>query len=89
MTTTIEATFDGEVFRPSHPVVLAPNTAVKLTVESVGPQPAAESSPKTGEPYSFFDTLKSIRIEGPPDWSANVDKYLYGHLHDEEPDGEV
>lgn len=90
MTTTIDATFDGEVFRPSQPVALEPNTPVKLTIETA-PPPASEenSSVKQGQPYSFFDTLKSMRIDGPPDWSANIDKYLYGHLHDEEPDGDV
>ena len=90
MTTTIEATFDGEVFRPTQPVPLEPNTPVKLTVEMAAP-PAPEDkvSDKTAKPYSFFDVLKSMQIDGPPDWSANVDKYLYGHLHDEGRDGDV
>jgi predicted DNA-binding antitoxin AbrB/MazE fold protein len=34
MPTTIDAMFDGEVFRPSQPVELKPNTPVKLTVEA-------------------------------------------------------
>jgi hypothetical protein len=90
MTTTIEATFDGEVFRPTEPVALQPNTSVRLTVETTAP-PASQEEPglKKGKPYSFLDTLKSIRIEGPPDWSANVDKYLYGDLHDEGSDGDA
>ena len=90
MTTTIEATFDGEVFRPTQPVALEPNTPVTLTVETATP-PKSSERPRAekGKPYSFLETLKSIRIEGPPDWSANVDKYLYGHLHDEEPGGDV
>jgi predicted DNA-binding antitoxin AbrB/MazE fold protein len=70
MSTVIEATFDGEVFRPSQPVQLEPNTPVRLTIET--------APPKTGKPYSFLDTLQSIKLEGPPDWSANIDKYLYG-----------
>jgi hypothetical protein len=91
MTTTIDATFDGEVFRPTQPVALEPNTPVKLTVETAAPPKAAEAATtKTGKPYSFLDALRSMQIDdGPPDWSANVDKYLYGHLHDEEPDGDV
>ncbi len=89
MTTTIEATFDGEVFRPTQPVALEPNTPVKLTVETAtATLPPEQGHATPGEPYSFFDTLKSMRIDGPPDWSANVDKYLYGHLHDEDAGGD-
>lgn len=87
MTTTIEAMFDGEVFRPRQPVALEPNTAVKLTVETS----TSSNSPggpveKRGKRYSFLDAARSMRIEdGPPDWSANVDKYLYGEeLHGED-----
>jgi predicted DNA-binding antitoxin AbrB/MazE fold protein len=76
MNTTIEATFDGEVFRPCQPVSLEPNTTVRLTIE----QPL----PKLGEPYSFLKYAMTLNLEGPPDWSANVDKYLYGNLHEEE-----
>jgi predicted DNA-binding antitoxin AbrB/MazE fold protein len=93
MTTIIEATYDGAVFRPSQPVALEPNTTVKLIVEAAT-QPnsagsATDDDPKLGEPYSFLKVLRSIRIEGPPDWSANVDKYLYGDLHSEEPGSEA
>jgi hypothetical protein len=87
MTTTINATFDGEVFRPSQPVALEPNTAVTLTVETAAPPRATEeASVKTGNPYSFFDVARSLQItDGPPDWSANIDKYLYGEqLHGED-----
>jgi AF2212-like protein len=87
MTTTIEATFDGEVFRPTQPVSLEPNTPVKLTVETAEPSPAQQDAGvKHKKPYSFFDVARSLKIEdGPPDWSANIDKYLYGeHLHGED-----
>jgi len=69
MTTVIDATFDGTVFRPTQPVALQPNTPVRLTFE-IAMQPQ-------GKPLSSLDTLLSIKIEGPPDWSANLDKYLY------------
>ncbi len=68
----IKATFDGEVFRPAEPVDIAPNTVVELTVE-----PTPERQPK-GKPGSFFDLAGKLLIDGPPDWSENVDKYLYG-----------
>jgi hypothetical protein len=87
MATTIEATFDGEVFRPAQPVALEPNTPVKLTVEPAEPTaPQQEADVKQGKPYSFFDVARSLKIEdAPPDWSANVDKYLYGEqLHGED-----
>src|SRR5262249_59553557 len=39
MRTTIEATFDGQVFRPARPISLPPNTTVRLTVEQLADQP--------------------------------------------------
>jgi predicted DNA-binding antitoxin AbrB/MazE fold protein len=67
MATIVEATFDGSVFRPVEPVSLAPNTSVRLTIETLNPESA-----------SFLKTARSLHLEGPPDWSANLDKYLYG-----------
>ena len=70
MTTVIQATYDGKVFHPTQPVALEPNTPVRLTVE-----PLPTESRKAG---SFLQTARSLNLEGPPDWSANLDKYLYG-----------
>lgn len=86
MTTIVEATFDGEVFRPTQPVPLEPNTSVKLTVETTTPPHPNEETNRKSAPYSFFEVASSLKIEdGPPDWSANVDKYLYGEqLHGED-----
>jgi predicted DNA-binding antitoxin AbrB/MazE fold protein len=75
MTTVIEATFDGTVFRPKEPVTLKPNTPVRLTVEALPVPPPATS---------FLRVARSLKIQGPPDWSENVDKYLHG----EEPSSE-
>lgn len=69
MSTTIEATYDGSVFRPTRPVPLPPNTAVRLTVE-----PVAELE----NGVSFLETAESLKLEGPADWATNIDKYLYG-----------
>lgn len=66
----VDATFDGAVFRPSEPVALPPNTHVRLTVEPVVGGPPAGAS--------FLDTAESLHLKGPPDWSANLDNYLYG-----------
>lgn len=70
MTTTLYATFDGEVLRPDHPVPLAPNTRVRITVET---EPEHES--RAG---SFLRTAQGLDLDGPPDWSARFDEYLHG-----------
>jgi hypothetical protein len=68
MTTTIEAVFDGDAFRPDRPSSLAPNTRVTLVV----------ITPDVSEPSeSFLDTAMSIKLKGPADWSENLDRYLY------------
>ena len=70
MSETIDAIFDGQVFRPAKPLKLAPNTRVRITVESV-------TSGRGGE-ASFLDVARSLKLDGPPDWSANIDEYLCG-----------
>ena len=70
MAKTIEAVFDGTVFRPTESVALAPNTRVRVTIETV--LPAEDAAP------SFLRTVRTLHLDGPPDWSANFDEYLYG-----------
>lgn len=70
MARAIEATFDGKVFRPSEFIPLEPNTRVRLTVETMD-IPQAESR-------SFLETARQLNLDGPADWSANVEEYLYG-----------
>ena len=70
MTKTLEATFDGVVFRPAEPVDLQPNTRVQLAVTV---KPATEPTPK-----SFLRVARALRLPGPADWSERVDDYLYG-----------
>jgi hypothetical protein len=74
---TIEAWFDGDVFRPEEPVTLTPNTRVRITLEAVGTEEE--------QPISFLRVARDLKLDGPPDWSANVDQYLYGKLHTDEP----
>jgi hypothetical protein len=73
MSNTIEATFDGNVFRPNQPVPLSPNTTVRLTVELL-PEKGRSAS-------SFLQTARGLKLQGPPDWAANFDSYLYGEEH--------
>ena len=70
MNKTIEATYDGTVFRPVEPLTLEPNTRVWIVIETTLPPPDPARS--------FLQTARSLNLEGPPDWSANLEKYLYG-----------
>ena len=67
MTTTVYATFDGEVLRPDQPVPLAPNTRVRVTIEA----DEAERPPAS----SFLRTAESLNLKGPPDWSERRDAF--------------
>ncbi|MFN8489776.1 MAG: hypothetical protein U0350_19480 [Caldilineaceae bacterium] len=69
MTLTIDAIFDGKAFLPVKPLRLEPNTHVRIVVET---------EPEQNEPLSFLDVAASLELEGPPDWSINLDEYLYG-----------
>jgi hypothetical protein len=70
MTTTLYATFDGEVLRPDHPVALPPNTRVRITVET-----EQDDDLRAG---SFLRTAQGLNLDGPADWSSRLDDYLYG-----------
>jgi len=65
MNRAIEAVFDGQMLHPTEPLALEPNTRVRLTLEPVAPGAS-----------SFLETARSLSLEGPPDWSANLHKYL-------------
>jgi antitoxin component of MazEF toxin-antitoxin module len=41
MTTTIHATFDGQVLRPDEPLPLAPNSRVLITIQPAGEKGSA------------------------------------------------
>jgi hypothetical protein len=74
MVQTVEALFDGEVLRPDVPLSLESNTRVRVTIETL---PAESPSP-----HSFLRTARSLKLEGPADWSANFDQYLDGAERD-------
>ncbi|MDZ4656554.1 MAG: hypothetical protein SH868_03130 [Bythopirellula sp.] len=69
MSTIVEATFDGNVFHPTSEVPLLPNTIVRLTVETMPPNMCGSTS--------FLKTARELNLEGPADWSSNLDQYLY------------
>ncbi len=70
MLNSIEALFEGKVFHPDQPISLEANTRVRITIEGV--------STAGDELNSFLDTAEALNLDGPSDWSANLDHYLYG-----------
>ncbi|HEX8273479.1 MAG TPA: hypothetical protein VF615_12660 [Longimicrobiaceae bacterium] len=70
MTITLYATFDGEVLRPEEPVPLAPNTRVRLVIETEPGDAVARSS--------FLRTAQALDLDGLPEWSSRLKAYLYG-----------
>ncbi len=69
MSTIVDAIFDGTVFRPNGKVPLKPNTRVQITVE------VDETQAENGE--SFLSVARSLKLQGPEDFSARIDEYLY------------
>jgi len=77
MTKTLHALYDGKVLRPEEPVDLKPNIRVRLTIDVL-----EEKTPKR---RSFLETARSLKLEGPSDWSSHLEDYLYGqgtHYHE-------
>lgn len=70
MTHTIEATFDGAIFRPDTPPALVQGTRYRLIVEAL-PSPDAE------DVWSLL-AASAGSIDAPPDWADEHDHYLYG-----------
>jgi len=70
MIKTLHAVFDGEMLCPEEPVELEPNTRVRITIEPT-------EIPQT-KAHSFLQTARSLNLEGPYDWSARFEDYLYG-----------
>ena len=45
-------------------------------VKSISKRP--QSAAKQGKPYAWMETALKANLQGPPDWSAHLDDYLYG-----------
>ena len=69
MSQTLDAVFDGKVILPDEPITLEPNTRIRVIIETV-----AETGAK---PVSFLRAARSLKLNGPADWSTNLDSYLY------------
>lgn len=72
MEKTLSVVYDGEVFRPVEPVDLAPNTSCVIAI--VSQQATRPSGPSAWEVLDRYTGA----IDGPEDWSAEHDHYLYG-----------
>jgi predicted DNA-binding antitoxin AbrB/MazE fold protein len=70
MAQTIKAVYNGRVFEPQVPVDLPAGTEVEVTVLA--------AAVKTGEPHAWMRLLAEAHLDGPSDWSENVDKYRFG-----------
>ena len=75
MSKTIGALYDGHVLRPEEPLDLQPNTRVRITID-------APSTDKA-KPLSFLGTARKLNLDGPSDWSARIEEYLYGNRVDD------
>jgi predicted DNA-binding antitoxin AbrB/MazE fold protein len=76
MLNSIEALFDGKVFHPDQPVALKANTRVRIIIENL--------SSEENELTSFLDTAEALNLDGPSDWSLNIDHYSYGEEKENE-----
>ena len=79
MEKTINVTFDGEVFRPDETVDIPTDTKGRITVENgTGKLEMKYAKRKPGgKPYAAFEYMRSVKLDGPSDFSANVDEYIY------------
>ncbi len=75
----VDATYDGEVVRFDEPVDLASNTKVRVLIDQPDEKLKLEFAKKKkgGKPYAFLHYLASLNLDGPSDFSANLDDYLY------------
>ncbi len=69
MVKVIHATYDGTVLLPEETLPFEPNTPLHIVVADDRVEVA---------PTSFLDTTASLNLEGPKDWSSNLDQYVYG-----------
>jgi hypothetical protein len=68
MIQTLDALFDGTNLLPEEPLNIKSGTRVRIIVQSLLP----EVNPTT---RSFLQTAKSLKLQGKPDWSENIDLY--------------
>jgi hypothetical protein len=73
-----KAHFDGEKLCPDEPVSLPKGVTLEVTASEVS---EAADSPQEGPPsLNIFQRIEREHglVEGPEDWAAEHDHYLYG-----------
>jgi hypothetical protein len=78
---TFDAHFDGESLRPEAPIALPQNVRLRVTVIAESPdKPSSAEAPPPAETRGLFSKLidENQLIDGPADWSLELDHYLYG-----------
>jgi predicted DNA-binding antitoxin AbrB/MazE fold protein len=68
MIQTIDALFNGTTLVPEEPLNIKSGTRVRIIVESLLPDVKPIS-------ISFLQTAKSLKLQGKPNWSENIDLY--------------
>ena len=70
------AHFDGKRLLPDEPVDLPTGKPLQVTVEEL--PPPTESAPLNLAEWFDAIAAETGLVEGPEDWAANHDHYLYG-----------
>lgn len=75
----VDATYDGEVVRFDEPVDLAKDTKVRVVIDEPRKKLKLTFAKKKpgGKPYAFLEYARSLELDGPSDFSKNLDDYLY------------
>ncbi len=71
MVKTLEAVFDGKVFRPEGKIDLIPNRHYILVIQEKDEEPDSLNA------WDVLDKLTGT-VEAPQDWALEHDHYLYG-----------
>ena len=66
----IHAVFDGKIFIPEERVDLEPNTRYEIII--------SKKISQSADLWDFLEEVAGIITDGPEDWSAEHDHYLYG-----------
>lgn len=72
MTRTLEAFFDGTSLQLKETLDLEPNTVVRVTIETLD----------MPTPTDFLAVCQSADLDGPADWSENLEDYSHGDSPD-------
>ena len=77
-------TYRNGAFHPAEPLDLPEGTQVEIQVEAAD-EPLSDSAaePLDPEPYAFLRALSEANLDGPPDWSENINDYLTGRKTDQ------